>query len=283
MSDGRDAHTDRVMFWNLHEAGIDRLHGDNRRWHLQRDLISALRPRVLMITEGWAWHFGEEAYFKDAKAALGMHGALFAAKTGCNMAIFWEPCAEVIAVEPSRPDLAAWHGHGSATLHLPGWSHPLRFAVAHLDPFSPVSRLIESDRLRQFAAPDTPTVLAMDANTVPPGDPEPDWTAVPPHRRADHLMPGDQHADRAPLQRLLGVPDDPLFVDAGAHTGDRRPTYGLHPPGGAARRTDVFLLSPSLAGALESYHPVHDVRLAPSGGTPAASDHLPIALRLRRR
>lgn len=270
------------MFWNLYVAGIDRLKGDHRRWHLQADLVRALRPRVLMITEGWVWHFGEELYFKDAKAAYGMEGALIPAPTGCNMAVLWQPGTEVVAVEPGDPRLATWHGHGSVTLRLPGWSHPLRFAVAHLDPFSPVNRLIESDRLRGLAHPDAvPTVLAMDANCVPPGDPEPDWSTVPAHRRGDHFLPGAIRTDRTPLERLLGDPGAPLFVDAGAHTGDRTPTHGLT---GAARRSDLFLLSPPLTQALVEYRPVTDARLDPlDDGGPGASDHLPVTVRLRRR
>ncbi|MEU7580905.1 endonuclease/exonuclease/phosphatase family protein [Streptomyces sp. NPDC041068] len=277
--------SDLVMFWNLYEAGVDRYYGRDERWHLQRDLVLDHRPRVLMTTEGWGWDLDDRAFFEDAKAAFGMDGVLFPAKTGCNLAVFWQRDIELVEVEQSAPDLAQWHGHGSATLRLPSRSAPLRFVVAHLDPYSATNRRIESDHLRRYADPDAPhpTLLAMDANTVPPGDAEPDWSTVPRHRRADHTMPGEDHADRAPLHRLLDAAPEPLFLDAGARTGDRSPTFGFHPPGEAARRIDVFLLTPGLAGDLAAYRPVDDPRLHPHGTRPAASDHRPITLRLHRR
>ncbi|QLH19452.1 endonuclease/exonuclease/phosphatase family protein [Streptomyces sp. Rer75] len=279
------AASDLVMFWNLYEAGIDRLEGRDERWLLQRDIVAEHRPRVLMTTEGWGWDRDGGRFFEDAKAGFGMDGALFTAKTGCHLAIFWQRDIEPVETERIPHDLAPWHGHGSVTLRLPGWSHELRFVVAHLDPFSPTNRRIESDRLRQYANPaaPAPTVLAMDANSLPPDDPEPDWTTVPRHRRDDHRWPGEKHADRSPLRRLLGEADDPLFVDAGAHARDRSPTFGHHPPGQAPRRIDVFLLSPPLTGALASYQAVDDPRLLPHDGRPGASDHRPITLRLRPR
>ncbi|WP_411121876.1 endonuclease/exonuclease/phosphatase family protein [Streptomyces sp. x-19] len=283
---GRDAAgaDDLVMFWNLYEAGVDRYHGRDERWHLQRDLVREHRPRVLMTTEGWAWQFNDRAFFEDAKSALDMDGVLFPAKTGCNLAVFWQHDVDLVAVEEVAPELAQWHGHGSATLQLPGRSTPVRFVVAHLDPFSATNRRIESDHLRQYADPEAPhpTLLAMDANTVPPGDAEPDWSTAPRHRRADHTVPGEDHADRAPLRRLLGTAEEPLFVDAGAHRGDRSPTFGFHPPGEAPRRIDLFLLTPSLAPDLIAYRALDDPRLHPEGERPAASDHRPITLRLRR-
>ncbi|MCZ0972511.1 hypothetical protein O1L55_16055 [Streptomyces albulus] len=170
---GRDATgaDDLVMFWNLYEAGVDRHYGRDERWHLQRDLVREHRPRVLMTTEGWAWQFNDRAFFEDAKSALDMDGVLFPAKTGCNLAVFWQHDVDLVAVEEVAPELAQWHGHGSATLQLPGRSAPVRFVVAHLDPFSATNRRIESDHLRQYADPEAPhpTLLAMDANTVPPG------------------------------------------------------------------------------------------------------------------
>ncbi|WP_079170866.1 MULTISPECIES: endonuclease [unclassified Streptomyces] len=309
--------TDLLMFWNLYEAGIERLGGRDERWLAQCALVAAHRPRVLMTTEGWGWHLDDRALFEDAKAAFGMEGELFTAKTGCHQAVFWQPDIEHHGTERLPHELAHWHGHGLVTLGLPGRSAPLRFLVAHLDPFSPTGRRIESDHLRHHADPSLPPlVLAMDANCVPPGDPEPDWSRTPRHRRDDHLLDTEGRADRMPLRRLLGDdPDDPLLVDAGARCGDRSPTFGGPLSAGEAeRRIDLFLLSPSLAGDLVEYR-THDPRPGPpdalpadptpaAGGDPAApgdrparsghhharpgdrpvaSDHRPVTIRLRRR
>ncbi|MFF0622420.1 endonuclease/exonuclease/phosphatase family protein [Streptomyces sp. NPDC004296] len=281
--DDAPADTDLLMFWNLYETGIERLQGRHDRWHAQCELIAAHRPRVLLTTEGWGWHRDGGALFEDAKAAFGMAGELFTAKTGCHQAVFWQPDVERVAVQHLAPELAHWHGHGLATLRLPGWTTPLRFLVAHLDPFSPSGRRIEADHLRHHADPALPPlVVGLDANCVPPGDPEPDWTRVARHRRDDHLLPDERRADRMPLRRLLGSPTEPLLVDAGAHLGDRSPTYGQFLPGEAERRIDLFLLSPSLVPDLLAYRAL-DPRPAPPGTRPAASDHRPVTIRLRRR
>ncbi|MFB7333690.1 endonuclease/exonuclease/phosphatase family protein [Streptomyces adustus] len=275
--------TDLLMFWNLYEAGIERLRGDDERWKAQVALVAAERPRVLLTTEGWGWHRDGGALFEDAKAAFGMDGELFTAKTGCHQAVFWEPGVERVAVERVAPELAHWHGHGLVTLRLPGWSTPLRFLVTHLDPFSPTVRRVEADHLRHHADPALPPlVIGLDANSVPPGDPEPDWTRVARHRRDDLLLPGKRLADRTPLATLLGDPGDPLLVDAGAHLGDRSPTYGEFLPGEAARRIDLFLLSASLVPHLAGYR-APEPRPVPYDGRPLASDHRPVTVRLRRR
>ncbi|MEU8774270.1 endonuclease/exonuclease/phosphatase family protein [Streptomyces sp. NPDC048606] len=275
--------TDLVMFWNLYEAGIERLAGRDERWRAQVDLVTALRPRVLLTTEGWGWHREGGAMFEDAKAAFGMDGELFLAKTGCHQAVFWQGDIERVSDERPAHALTHWHGHGLVTLRLPGWSTELRFLVAHLDPFSPTGRRIESDHLRRYADPArAPLVVGLDANSLPPGDPEPDWRRVPRHRRADHLLDGTDRSDRAPLTRLLGDRGDPLLVDAGAHLGNRAPTYGTIPPTEAARRIDLLLLSPALVPSLAAYASP-DPWPEPREGRLPASDHRPVTVRLRRR
>ncbi|MFE0475078.1 endonuclease/exonuclease/phosphatase family protein [Streptomyces sp. NPDC058947] len=277
MSDRSPDGSGTVMFWNLYRTGFERHAGDDTRWEAQRDLILRERPMVLMVTEAWCWDLSDEALFTDTKKALGMDGVLFRAKTECHQAILWRPGVELRAVDGYPPELHPWHGFGCAVLELPGRRDPVRFVVAHLDPYSPLNRRIESDRLRGFAGPHAAgrTLVAMDANTVPPGDPEPDWSGVPAHRLGNHLLPGERTADRAPVGALLG---EGLFHDVGARARDRRPTVGVSEEGDPARRIDLFLASGPLLPEVESYRPVADVP-AGADGRPA-SDHAPIVLRL---
>ncbi|NEA68996.1 endonuclease/exonuclease/phosphatase family protein [Streptomyces sp. SID12488] len=266
------------MFWNLYRTGLERHDGDDTRWEAQRRLILRERPDVLMVTEAWCWDLDDEALFADAKRDLGMDGVLFRAKTECHQAILWRPGVELCAVDGYPPELHLWHGFGSTVLRLPGRSGPVRFVVAHLDPYSPLNRRLESDRLRGFVGPHThgPVLVAMDANTVPPGDPEPDWSAVPAHRLGNHLPPDGKETDRAPVAALL---DEGLFTDVGAAGGDRRPTVRNSEEGDPARRIDLFLASGRLLPGVDSYRAVADVP-AGADGRPA-SDHAPIVLRLR--
>ncbi|MDH6115447.1 endonuclease/exonuclease/phosphatase family metal-dependent hydrolase [Kitasatospora sp. MAP12-15] len=270
-----------VMFWNLHVVGFERKAGDDTRWNLQRDLIRQRRPSVLMAAEGWCWDLDDRALFEDAKRSLDMEGALFEAKTGCHQAIFWRHDVSLLESEAQWHELAQWHGYGSAVLRLPGRTEPIRFTVSHLDPYSPLSRGIESDRLRGFlgADPTTPTVLAMDANTVPPGDPEPDWSALPAHLLGNHVLPGGTEADRTPVERLLGSAHAPILTDVAAHLGDRRPTFAAPQEGDPPRRIDLFLASPGLLPHVVSYRVVSSPETDPANG-PAASDHRPIEMDL---
>ncbi|NDZ83246.1 endonuclease/exonuclease/phosphatase family protein [Streptomyces sp. SID10853] len=265
------------MFWNLFRAGFERHAGDDTRWHAQRALILRERPSVLLVTEAWCWDLDDEALFTDAQRSLGMEGALFHAGTECHQAILWRPGVEVRSVDAYLPGLNPWHGFGSALLRLPGRSEPVRFVAAHLDPYSPLNRRIESDRLRGFVGPHvrTPTLVAMDANTVPPGDREPDWSGVPAHRAGNHLPPDGTETDRTPVGALLG---EGLFTDVGAHLGDRTPTVGVSEEGDPARRIDLFLASGPLLPSVRSYRPLADVPAGADGRE--ASDHAPILLRL---
>lgn len=270
----------RVVFWNLYEAALERRAGDHRRWRAQVETVRALRPTVLLTTEGWHWRERDGELFHDACDAFGMAGTLFPARTDCDMAVFRRPDVELLETVTVPFEQSLWHGWGQVLLGLPGWGTPVRFAVAHLDPFSATHRRIESDHLRALADPakPTPLVLGLDANTVPPGDAEPDWSLTPAHKRDHQTVPGGEAADRAPLARLLGPPAEPLLVDAGAHRGDRGPTFGHVGRDRARRRIDLLLLSPSLLPHLTDYSAVPAP--APDDGTPPASDHRPVRVDL---
>ncbi|MBP2478624.1 endonuclease/exonuclease/phosphatase family metal-dependent hydrolase [Crossiella equi] len=273
--------TVRVLFWNLFEAGVDQvLRLDDSRWRLQVELVRELAPDVLLTTEGWAWQYAGEELFTRAKLGFDMDGVLFPAKTGCDQAVFWRPGIRAEGVDRLPHEQAQWHGRGRVDLRLPGWPEPVAFVVAHLDPFSPTNRLIESDHLRNWLPTDRPVVLGMDANSLAPGDPEPEWNDVPARKLHNHLLPGTSTADRRPVTALLGDPERPLLVDAGAHLGDRRPTFGQHPPYEAERRIDLLLISPALVGRLVSYTPVEDKSLYPVADRLGASDHRPVLIEL---
>lgn len=143
-----------------------------------------------------------------------------------------------------------------------------------------------------LAAPGVLALVAGDANSLAPGDPEPpDWGDLPAFQRVRYLdlsrqrdsgHAGDAVADRSAVAFLHAAG----FVDAAQDTaadGDpqRRvdmtptvPTRGYPAAEFGAFRSDHVLLSPALAAARVSYQVVQDDRAH------ATSDHLPVLVEL---
>jgi|GEM_PF-6612962 len=259
------------MFWNLYEAGIELARGDEVRWLEQVAVVRRHAPEVLCITEGWRWDADDRALFERAKHDFGYAGGeLYEAKTGCHMAIFWNTPIELVSFD-GQPQLQAWwHGGYRAVLQLPDVAEPLVVVGTHLNPFDPTLRRIEGSFLRAHLPAHRHGVIVMDANAVPPGDPEPAFGL------GTHQF-GSDTADRVPLEVLAAAG----LIDVGAHVGDRRPTTGHGPAaaGGAAGRPirlDQVWMTPSVE--LAGYGVVDDTTADPE--LDHASDHRPVWIEL---
>jgi hypothetical protein len=257
-----------IMFWNLYEAAIEARNGDDRRWRLQADIIKRQRPDVLAITEGWNWHLDEGLLFDKALADFGFaDGVLYESKTECDMAVMWRAGTSLIDSKGQPLAVAWWHGFLRVTLELPGRSEPFVVMVSHYNPFDPTLRRIESSFLRAAMSNTPAGVLVMDANTIAPGDPEPESS---PSRN----LPGETTCDRAPLQTLADVG----LVDVAAAFEDRSPTFGHYHR--ATRQVEPTRLDQAWATPSVTLTDYHVIGPSQERDIDLASDHRPISFEI---
>lgn len=265
----------RIMSYNLLNGGRD--NGSDKRWRTAAEVINNAAPDVLVVQEARGFDADGGRHLYTAEHDLGMRGLLaLAPSTGQHTAVFFKP-----QIRPLRFDPDADHFHhalAQAMLVVPGFDQPITIASMHLSPFSPALRAAEVGWLAGLAAPDLLTVIAGDANSLAPGDPEPAWAKLPAHFRVRHLLPAAPGqppvADRSTMAYLHSAG----FIDAAAAQGQTAtptvPTAGFPKAEFVPFRSDHALLSPRLAPALTGYHVIDDVRTA------TASDHLPLMIDL---
>lgn len=259
-----------LMFWNLFETSRELRNGDDQHWREQVAVVNRLQPDILAVTEAWDWQHDDQALFHRAREEFGYtDGVFYEAKTNCNMAVFWRSGTELVSSSGQPQQVAFWHGYLRATLSLPGASEPLTLVVAHLNPFDPTLRRIEGSWLRVALQGKTRGLLVMDANTVPPGDPEPPSSP-------NQNQVGDPHCDRTPLAGLA----EAKLIDVGAALDDRQPTFGYYGReqsgdfGPRPLRLDQAWATPALN--LTEYRVIDGTQGCPE--TDSASDHRPIMI-----
>lgn len=255
-----------LMFWNLFDGARRLSNGDHSRWEQQTTIVRRLHPDILAITEGWDWHCDDDALFRRALADFGYaDGVLYQAKTGCDMAVFWREGIQPLETQRQPLQQAWWHGYMQVTVQLPGDPEPFVLLVSHMNPFDPTLRRIEGSFLRARMTQIARGALVMDANTVPPGDPEP-------RARPARNLPGEQMAERVPLESLAEIG----LIDVGAAFSDRTPTFGyFNVNQGSAN--DLVRLDQAWATSgtqLTGYRVLHDPQQ--DAGIDTASDHRPI-------
>lgn len=281
----------RVLSWNILNGGDDG--GDRFRWRSQAQLIRELNPDVLLMQE--ARHFAADGGSRlfQAEADLRMRSLLAVAPhTGQHTAVFLHPDLRPVRFEP---DAVHFH-HALAHAHVavPGLDEPVQLASMHLSPLSPALRTAEVGWLAGLAAPGTLALVAGDANSLAPGDPEPpDWAELPAFQRVRYLdltreprgssaRAASAVADRTALAFLhaAGLVDAARGPGSGADgtpvvdTTPTVPTRGYPNAEFVAFRGDHVLLSPALAAARVSYQVVQDDRAH------STSDHLPVLVEL---
>jgi hypothetical protein len=257
-----------LMFWNLFESGLALRSGDPGMWRRQVSIIQDSNVDVIALTEGWDWHRDEQSLFRLALNDYGFSdGVLYEAKSGCNMAIMWKDGTSPLAVHRQPLSQAWWHGYMHVTLQMRGLAAPVTIMVSHLNPFDPTLRRIEGSWLRTMMLQFDRGVLVLDANAVPPGDPEP-----APH--SSRNLPGSPIGDRTPLESLADIG----LIDVGAAFGDRRPTWGYYDHGPKVPKTplriDQAWATQSLS--LKSYAVLENAAVHTDIDT--ASDHRPIRI-----
>ena len=253
-----------LMFWNLYEAARALRTGDDQQWQQQVEVVRNHQPDLLAVTEGWDWHLDDNALFHRALTDFGYHdGVLYEAKTGCDMAVMWREPAKLINSQGQPTSLSFWHGWLRVTLELPGHAEPFVVMVSHLNPFDPTLRRIEGSFLRSPMQRTPNGILVMDANSIAPGDQEPEPSPA-------RNLPGESVGDRVALEGLAEVG----LIDVAADRGDRRPTHGYHRDSGSAPqvRIDQAWVTPSVT--VRGYQVLDSNEIDPT--IDEASDHRPI-------
>jgi hypothetical protein len=145
-------------------------------------------------------------------------------------------------------------------------------------------RLDEAQKLTRYAAPGVAAVIGGDFNSLWPDCPghepefEPDWTALPPHKRHHKTLPPGLRADGRLVsdRRALAVLAGAGFVSAGCAARDTTVTVNAGIDCGQGARIDHLVLSPLLAAALiPGSYQVHASDLGDR-----ASDHRLVSARL---
>lgn len=262
----------RVMSYNVLNGGRDA--GNDKLWRTTVEVIGEVAPDVLLVQEARGFDAdGGRALFA-AEEDLDMRGLLAVApRTGQHTAVFFRP-----GIQPLRFDPDSDHFHhalAQATLAVPGFDQPVTVASIHLSPLSPALRAAEVGSLAGLAAADQYAIVAGDANSLAPGDPEPtDWDKLPAHLRVRYLAPAADGRSPAADRSALAYLHAAGFTDAAAARGQAAiptvPAPGFPQAEFVPFRCDHILLSPRLAPALTGYRVIDDARTA------TASDHLPV-------
>lgn len=261
-----------VMSLNLQYAG--RMDADGRpddRWPRQVEIVQKVRPDILLAQEAHGW-MDDPRLQAAAERDLGMRAHVAPSRSGAHTALM------------HRTDTMAWrhwetkyadqtlHGFGVAVLDVladPKVKVPLTVIPAHLNPFSAQQAAQEAQlmiaRVNRYGGMG---ILGGDINHCPPGDPDPDWTAVPPYNRSSRcLRRYDEHGEPWRGNPIVGLTlRDGELTDVAAHiagsTGSaesREPT-GKH--GGI--RCDQLWVTKNMVGSILGYRKVK---------TGEASDH----------
>ncbi|GAA1022154.1 hypothetical protein Aple_064920 [Acrocarpospora pleiomorpha] len=147
-------------------------------------------------------------------------------------------------------------------------------------------RLDLAQKLTRYAAPDKAAIIGGDLNAIWPDCPghdefEPDWLAMPPHKRTHKTLPPGLRPDKAQKvlvsdRRATQILHEVKFVNAGCLAGDMTPTLNHHIDNGQGARIDHLVFSPWLAPAIipESY------RVRCDELSEQASNHRRVSVRL---
>lgn len=238
---------------------------------------------VLLFQEARAFNFdGQERRFRaeEVLAPLGLDRSFLTRSTrGLLHEMIFVRSARIRPVRHFTPDLpdvfhdqSGWLQVRADGADAPLWLRSVQWAYWNGD-----VRLDEAQKLTRYAAPDSAAIIGGDFNSLWPDCPghepefEPDWTALPAHKRHHKTLPPGLAPDGRLVsdRRALTVLAQAGFVSAGCAAGDTTVTVNADRDNGQGARVDHVVLSPLLAAAIVpgSY------RVHVSGLGDRASDH----------
>lgn len=279
----------RVVSWNVERNGAGR-DGSDERWHLAMDVLSALRPHVLLRQElKRADMHGGRALWAEA-ARLGGHTP-FLAEAGWESA---NPTGVYIDRDLCQPvefhqyTAGMWHPVCNPVVRIKGAPGKLSLASFHLSFFCPDQRASEARRLTTLGGPGKAAIIGGDCNSYPHRSddekaPLPVWSKIDDRAHFEHRTferNGERVSDTRPDEILAGERDrrPPVFKELGHYAATvldqpeaLAPTSSLwREDQGPMRRIDRIYATPQVAQALTRLEVIvnDDVR--------EASDHCPV-------
>jgi endonuclease/exonuclease/phosphatase family metal-dependent hydrolase len=232
------------------------------RWPGLVDVITGVRPHILLLQEAHGWQVDPRQQ-ANAEADLGMRALVAPSRSGGHTAVMYD--TRVLRWQQFETKYAGetHHGFGVAVLdllHERGPGVPLTVISAHLHPYSARKAASEADllagRVHRYGGMG---LIGGDINHVPPGDPEPDWTTVPPYNRSSRCRRRADLDDPWRANTIVGETlRDADLVDVAAHladtTGDTRYRAPTARQGGV--RADQIWITPNLLPALTGYRQI---------------------------
>ncbi|MEO3862093.1 hypothetical protein [Acrocarpospora sp. B8E8] len=271
---------------NLEDGGWDGYHGQHQRLDFLPELVGDADLVLFQEGKEYGFHGQELRYLAEGMLAeFGLRSFMTRSVIGeLHELVFarWPRLRLVRHYTPDLPgvfhDQIGWLGFEVTGLDRLLWVRSVQWASWNGD-----VRLDLAQKLTRYAAPDKAAIIGGDLNTIWPDCPghvefEPDWLAMPPHKRTHKTLPpglrpdGKLVSDRRATQILHEVG----FVNAGCLAGDMTPTVNPGIDSGQGARIDHLVFSPLLAPAIipESYQVRCDAV------SEKASDHRGVSVRL---
>ena len=156
----------RVMSYNILFGGSGGASPDSDRTDLIVEQVNLLQPDVLGLCECWGFLDNDGARGKAFCAATGMQGEFVAAPSGNHVGLLyrepWTPTAVRKLGSPMH--------HGLVRLRLSdGDGHQVMAVAAHLNSYSSLLRLTESQIVLSRTQPGEHSAVMGDFNTLPSG------------------------------------------------------------------------------------------------------------------
>ncbi|MET8160362.1 endonuclease/exonuclease/phosphatase family protein [Sphaerisporangium sp. NPDC005289] len=253
-----------VLSLNLEAGGWDDHHWRRPRLNMLPDLVGQVPGGVdvLMFQEGKEYGFhGQHLRFHAERllAPFGLRSFMTRSVRGeLHELLFvrWPRLQPLCHYTPDLPGV--FHDQvGWLRFHVEGLGSVLAVRSVQWASWNGDIRLDEAQKLTRYAAPGVAAIIGGDFNSLWPDCPghkefEPDWEALPPHKRTHKTLAPGLRPDGRLLsdRRALTVLAEAGFVNAGCLAGDPTPTVHSDVDHGQGSRIDHILFSPLLAPAV---------------------------------
>ncbi|MBO3752116.1 hypothetical protein J5X84_39145 [Streptosporangiaceae bacterium NEAU-GS5] len=233
-----------------------------RRWDAIAEIIRDQKPTAVCLQEGRNVLANDQRYLARMQKDSGMRVLVGRSRSGShNIVAFRQDEIELLALEDNPYDLL--NGYAGPRFTVDGLPVPLVVISGHLSCYSVEQAAHEAQTLA-VRAHGGAGIMALDANSGPIGDPEPDWERLHPHLRMIRAIPSiapghDPEWRTKTVWRGNPIVSQALarcdMVDVAAHLADLRgdPALRAHTGVNGGVRIDQFHVTAALKLAIAGY------------------------------